>query len=226
MKLAVPVFPGSNCDADCVRAVEDSLPADVAHIWHTETNLDAYDGIIIPGGFSYGDYLRPGAIARFSPITPSIRKAAESGKLVIGICNGFQVLLEMGLLPGAMRRNDHLQFRCETVPLKVENGKTPFTLDYEPGEIIRLPIAHGEGNYYCDEATYDRLKEENRIVFTYAGNNPNGSVGNIAGLVNEGWNVFGLMPHPERAVHEWMGSNDGRRVWTSMYRYWREKISV
>lgn len=226
MKFAIPVFPGSNCDLDCVHAVEDSLAAHVKRVWHTETDLHDVDGIIIPGGFSYGDYLRTGAIACFLPITAAIQKAANDGKLVIGICNGFQVLLEMGLLPGAMRRNDHLQFRCDIVALKVENSETPFTLDFFHGEVIRLPIAHGEGNYYCDEATYARLKQDNRIVLTYHEDNPNGSVGDIAGIVNEQGNVFGLMPHPERAVHAWMGSDDGRRMLTSMYRHWRGKISA
>lgn len=226
MKFAVPVFPGSNCDFDCVYAVEDCLAADVKRVWHTDTDLDDVDGIIIPGGFSYGDYLRPGAIARFSPIIEAIQQAAFDGKLVIGICNGFQILLEMKLLPGTMRCNGHLQFRCDTIPLKVENNTTPFTRGFLPGETIRLPIAHREGNYYCDEATYARLKKENRIVLTYDGDNPNGSVGGIAGIINECGNVFGLMPHPERAVHAWMGSNDGRRVFTSMYRYWREKVSA
>lgn len=226
MKVAVLVFPGSNCDGDCVHAVEDCLTAEVQRVWHTDTTLDGYDGIIIPGGFSYGDYLRSGAIARFSPIMETVKQAARDSKLVIGICNGFQVLLEMGLLPGAMRRNDHLQFRCETVSLKVANNNTPFTFDFAQDERIRLPIAHGEGNYFCDETTYARLQQDNRIALTYCENNPNGSVGNIAGIVNAEGNVFGLMPHPERAVHEWMGSVDGKRIFTSMYRHWREKISA
>jgi phosphoribosylformylglycinamidine synthase len=223
MRFAVPVFPGSNCDIDCIRAVKDVLGRPVEAVWHQESDLSGFDAIILPGGFSYGDYLRTGAIARFSPVMEGVKKAAREGKLVIGICNGFQILLEAGLLPGAMLRNNHLKFRCDIHPLRVENNRTPFTLDYVEGEEIRIPIAHGEGNYYCDEATLAELERNRQIVFRYAGENPNGSVANIAGIINREGNVLGMMPHPERAVFEWMGSADGRRLFTSMLKYWEGK---
>jgi phosphoribosylformylglycinamidine synthase len=222
MRFAVPVFPGSNCDTDCLKAVRDVLDQPVDLVWHQEKRLESYDAIILPGGFSYGDYLRTGALARFSPVMEAVQEAAEKGKLILGICNGFQVLLEAGLLPGAMRVNDHLKYRCAIQSLKVENHRLPFTLDYTEGEVIALPIAHGEGNYYCDEETLQQLREQGQIVFRYEGENPNGSVDGIAGIVNERGNVLGLMPHPERAVHQWMGSNDGVRMFTSMLRYWGE----
>jgi phosphoribosylformylglycinamidine synthase subunit PurQ / glutaminase len=223
MRFAVPVFPGSNCDIDCIRAVKDVLGRPVEAVWHQENDLSGFDAIILPGGFSYGDYLRTGAIARFSPVMEGVKKAVREGKLVIGICNGFQILLEAGLLPGAMLRNNHLKFRCDIHPLRVENNRTPFTLDYVEGEEIRIPIAHGEGNYYCDEATLAELERNRQIVFRYAGENPNGSVANIAGIINREGNVLGMMPHPERAVFEWMGSADGRRLFTSMLKYWEGK---
>lgn len=221
MRFAVVVFPGSNCDIDCFKAVE-RLGEPVDYVWHTETDLTAYDAIILPGGFSYGDYLRAGAIARFSPVMGAVAKAAEEGKLVIGICNGFQILLESGLLPGAMLKNKGLKFLCQMEEIEVVNGKTPFTLDFMPGEKIRLPIAHGEGNYTCDEETYERLQRNGQIVFRYT-NNPNGSLGDIAGIVNEKGNVLGMMPHPERAVDSLLGSEDGMKVFTSMVRAWRER---
>lgn len=221
MRFAVVVFPGSNCDVDCFKAVE-RLGEPVDYVWHTETDLTAYDAIILPGGFSYGDYLRAGAIARFSPVMGAVAKAAEEGKLVIGICNGFQILLESGLLPGAMLKNKGLKFLCQMEEIEVVNGKTPFTLDFMPGEKIRLPIAHGEGNYTCDEETYERLQRNGQIVFRYT-NNPNGSLGDIAGIVNEKGNVLGMMPHPERAVDSLLGSEDGMRVFTSMVKAWRER---
>jgi len=223
VRVAVIVFPGSNCDVDMVRAVADCLGEPVDTVWHTATDLSAYDAILLPGGFSYGDYLRAGAIARFAPVMREVVKAADAGKPVLGVCNGFQILLEAGLLPGAMRRNASLKFRCETVTLRVENNRTPFTLEYGAGELIRIPIAHGEGNYYCDEATLQRLRAENRVVFRYFGANPNGSVDHIAGIANERGNVLGMMPHPERAVHALLGSTDGRRVFTSLLRYWKER---
>jgi phosphoribosylformylglycinamidine synthase len=222
MKFAVVVFPGSNCDIDCYKAVDQVLGEPVEYVWHTQSDLSGYDCIILPGGFSYGDYLRSGAIARFAPAMEAVRQAAEEGKPVLGICNGFQILLESGLLPGAMLHNKRLKFHCETVPLRVENNRTMFTRQYEEGEIIRIPIAHGEGNYYCDEATLKRLQAENRIVFRYADRNPNGSVDNIAGVVNERGNVLGMMPHPERAVLSLLGSEDGRRLFTSLLQSWRE----
>ena len=222
MKFAVPVFPGSNCDMDCIYAVEDVLGESVTPVWHHESDLSSYDAVILPGGFSYGDYLRSGAIARFSPVMQGVKEAAAAGKLIIGICNGFQILLESGLLPGAMLRNKNLAFRCEFQTLSVENAKTPFTLQYEEGERIQIPIAHQEGNYYCDEKNLAKLKENGQIVFRYADENPNGSVQNIAGICNKEGNVLGMMPHPERAIHEWMGSEDGRRLFQSMLKYGKE----
>ncbi|MCM3268879.1 phosphoribosylformylglycinamidine synthase subunit PurQ [Paenibacillus elgii] len=224
MNFAVLVFPGSNCDIDCYKAVEDTIGQPVDYVWHTETDLSKYDCILIPGGFSYGDYLRCGAIARFAPVMNALVKAAEEGKYILGICNGFQILLESGLLPGGMLRNRSLKFRCHAAMLQVENTNTPFTSDYAKGELINIPIAHGEGNYYCDEATLAELKANNQIVFRYEpGNNPNGSVDDIAGICNRAGNVLGMMPHPERAVHELLGSADGRKMFTSILSTWREK---
>ncbi|QKG83468.1 phosphoribosylformylglycinamidine synthase subunit PurQ [Kroppenstedtia pulmonis] len=223
MRFAVPVFPGSSCDMDCIKAVKEILNHPADPVWHNDRNLDSYDAIILPGGFSYGDYLRAGALAQCSPVMEGVRKAVDQGKLVIGIGNGFQLLLEAGLLPGAIRVNDHLQFRCAMQGLKVENNTLPFTLDYHAQEEIVLPIAHGEGNYYCDDKTLHQLEESGRIVFRYIKGNPNGSVGDIAGIVNEQGNVLGMMPHPERAIREWMGSKDGVRLFTSMLHYWGEK---
>lgn len=216
MRFAVLVFPGSNCDVDMAKAVEDCLDQPVEYVWYTEDDLTRFDAVLLPGGFSYGDYLRSGAIAGFAPVMEAVKKAAHQGKPVLGVCNGFQVLLEAGLLPGAMRRNDHLQFRCDFSTLRVENAGTPFTQGYEQGEEISIPIAHGEGNYYCDEATLQELKQKDRIVFRYADENPNGSLDHIAGIVNEDGNVLGMMPHPERAVHAWLGSEDGRRMFASL----------
>jgi len=216
MKFAVVVFPGSNCDIDAYKAIEDVLRQPVEYVWQDETDLERFDAVFIPGGFSYGDYLRTGAIARFTPVMEAVRHHAEAGKPVIGVCNGFQILLEAGLLPGAMRHNNLLQFRCEMVSLSVEANDTPFTRDYQVGQTIRIPIAHGEGNYFADDATIARLKVNRQIVFRYAGYNPNGSVENIAGICNERRNVVGMMPHPERAVHDWLGSSDGRGMFTSL----------
>ncbi|GIQ66476.1 phosphoribosylformylglycinamidine synthase subunit PurQ [Paenibacillus cisolokensis] len=224
MKFAVLVFPGSNCDIDCYKAVEDTIGQKVDYVWHTATDLSGYDAILVPGGFSYGDYLRCGAIARFAPVMNAVREAAEAGKYVLGICNGFQILTEAGLLPGALRRNRNLKFICRQAPLEVVNNRTPFTNQYASGEVIRIPIAHGEGNYYCDEETLERLKANNQIVFRYAnGDNPNGSVYDIAGICNEQGNVVGMMPHPERAVDQLLGSEDGKRMFTSILSAWRER---
>ncbi|QQZ09114.1 phosphoribosylformylglycinamidine synthase subunit PurQ [Heyndrickxia vini] len=221
MRFAVIVFPGSNCDVDMFHAIKDELGEEVEYVWHDSENLDSFDGILLPGGFSYGDYLRSGAIARFSNVMKQVVKAAEAGKPVLGICNGFQILLESGLLPGAMRRNESLQFICQTVQLKVENKNTMFTSQYNQDEVIRIPIAHGEGNYYCDADTLKCLTDNNQIVFTYD-NNPNGSVANIAGITNERGNVLGMMPHPERAVDELLGSADGLKLFQSIVKNWRE----
>lgn len=221
MKFAVIVFPGSNCDVDMYHAIKDELGEQVEYVWHDSENLAEFDGILLPGGFSYGDYLRTGAIARFSNVMNEVIKAAEAGKPVLGVCNGFQILLEAGLLPGAMKRNESLHFICRPVELKVENNKTMFTGEYNEGEIVTIPVAHGEGNYYCDEETFQKLKENNQIVFTYE-NNPNGSLANIAGIVNEKGNVLGMMPHPERAVDELLGGSDGLKLFRSIVKHWRE----
>ncbi|QRG68228.1 phosphoribosylformylglycinamidine synthase subunit PurQ [Brevibacillus choshinensis] len=226
MRVAVIVFPGSNADIDLHNAVEDVMGVPVDYVWHSDTDLSQYDAIFLPGGFSYGDYLRCGAVARFSPVIEQVVKAAEEGKLVMGICNGFQILTEVGLLPGALLRNRSLKFRCKLSALRVENNDTPFTRDFAAGEEIHIPIAHGEGNYYCDEETLAALKANGQIVFRYHGENPNGSLEDIAGICNERGNVLGMMPHPERAVHTWMTSDDGRRMFTSILKTWREKSSV
>jgi phosphoribosylformylglycinamidine synthase subunit PurQ / glutaminase len=222
VKFAVIVFPGSNCDVDMYHAIKDELGEEVEYVWHDAENLDEFDGILLPGGFSYGDYLRSGAIARFSNVMKAIMKASEEGKPILGVCNGFQILLEAGLLPGAMRRNNSLKFICRPVELRVENNETMFTSAYEKDEIITIPIAHGEGNYYCDEETLKKLIENRQIVFRYHNENPNGSLENIAGIINEKGNVLGMMPHPERAVDELLGSADGLKLFQSIVKYWRE----
>lgn len=208
MKFAVIVFPGSNCDVDCYYAVKDGLGEEVEYVWHQEKNLSKYDVIMLPGGFSYGDYLRAGAIARFSPVMEAVREEAEKGKFIIGICNGFQILTEAGLLPGALRKNEGLKFICKTVSVIVENDETPFTTRLKKGQEILLPIAHGEGNYYVDDKTLKELKENNQIVFRYK-ENINGSVERIAGVINKKGNVLGMMPHPERAYDSLLGNTDG-----------------
>lgn len=218
MKFAVIVFPGSNCDLDMYHAVKDVLGEEADYVFHTETSLDGYDGVLLPGGFSYGDYLRCGAIAQFSPIMNEVKRFAEEGRPVLGVCNGFQVLVEAGLLPGVLMRNRDLKFMCKTVELKVETNETMFTNDYELGETIQVPIAHGEGNYYCDEATLETIRANGQIAFTYT-NNPNGSVANIAGITNVQGNVLGMMPHPERAVEALLGGEDGKRLFTSMVKW-------
>ncbi|ALC83873.1 MULTISPECIES: phosphoribosylformylglycinamidine synthase subunit PurQ [Bacillus] len=221
MKFAVIVFPGSNCDIDMYHAIADELGEEVDYVWHDSTDLDGYDGILLPGGFSYGDYLRSGAIARFSNVMKAVKKAANAGKPILGVCNGFQVLLELGLLPGAMRRNKDLKFICRPVELVVENNETMFTSMYGKNGSITIPIAHGEGNYYCDEETLESLKKNNQIAFVY-GDNPNGSLEDIAGIVNENGNVLGMMPHPERAVDSMLGSADGLKLFQSIVKNWRE----
>jgi phosphoribosylformylglycinamidine synthase I len=221
VKFAVIVFPGSNCDVDMFHAIKDELGEEVEYVWHDSRNLDEYDGVLLPGGFSYGDYLRTGAIARFSNVMKEVVKAAEAGKPILGVCNGFQILLEAGLLPGAMRRNESLSFICKPVQLKVENNQTMFTGEYQEGQTITIPVAHGEGNYYCDAETLERLQENNQIVFTYT-ENPNGSLADIAGIVNERGNVLGMMPHPERAVDELLGGADGLKMFQSIVKHWRE----
>jgi len=218
MKFGVVVFPGSNCDHDCFHVVKNVLKQPVEYVWHKNTKLDHFDCIIIPGGFSYGDYLRCGAIARFSPIMESVIKFANNGGLVIGICNGFQVLLEAGLLPGAMLRNKELHFICKFVDLKVEATDTPFSSGYQKGQVVRIPIAHNEGNYYIDDKGLAELKKNDQIVFRYV-NNPNGALDDIAGIVNKKRNVLGLMPHPERCAEEELTSEDGRPIWESIVKW-------
>ncbi|MCL2387783.1 MAG: phosphoribosylformylglycinamidine synthase subunit PurQ [Defluviitaleaceae bacterium] len=219
MRYAVIVFPGSNCDVDMYHAVKDALGCEVEYVWHNETSLDGFDGVLIPGGFSYGDYLRCGAMSALSDIIPAVRKAAADGKPILGVCNGFQILTEIGLLPGVLLRNTGMKFMCRFTNLKVENNNTTFTKLYQQGEEISFPIAHGEGNYCADEATLAKLKAENRIVFTYA-ENPNGSAENIAGIINESGNVLGMMPHPERAVEELLGGADGLKLFKSILQIW------
>jgi phosphoribosylformylglycinamidine synthase I len=224
MRFAVVVFPGSNCDEDAVRAVARATgePADL--VWHQTSSLDGYDAVIIPGGFAYGDYLRAGAIARFAPVMAAVRTHAEAGRPVLGICNGFQVLTEAGLLPGALLPNNHLQFRCDLVRLRVETADTPFTANYQCGQEIQLPIAHGQGSYYADAATLEELRAHDQVVFRYAGLNPNGSVDAVAGIVSRGRNILGMMPHPERAVHPLLGSADGVALFTSLVHAWRQVV--
>jgi len=224
MKFGVVVFPGSNCDHDAYHVVSKQAGQPVDFIWHQDTDLSRFDAVILPGGFSYGDYLRAGALARFSPVMRSLKEFAASGRYVFGICNGFQILCEAGLLPGALRRNAGLHFVCKHVNLKLENSNTPFTSEVDPEQVLSIPIAHAEGNYTCDDETYDRLAENGQIVFRYCDANgetttdanPNGSRGNIAGICNENRNVLGMMPHPERACEPLLGSNDGRDIFRSL----------
>lgn len=230
MKFGVVVFPGSNCDADCYHVIKDVLEQPVDYIWHQEQSIKGYDALILPGGFSYGDYLRTGAIARFSPVMPAVMEFAEKGGLIIGICNGFQILLEAGLLPGAMLRNRSLTFICQPVWLKVQNEATPFTNQLQKGEVLQIPIAHGEGNYFCDPQTLQTLKDNKQILFTYCGPegedqdiyNPNGSLANIAGICNRKGNVLGMMPHPERCSEEVLGGTDGLKIFASMLKWCQE----
>jgi len=224
MRFAVVVFPGSNCDHDAHHALASVLGQEVELVWHKATDLGGADVVVLPGGFSYGDYLRCGAIARFSPVMTRVKEFAAAGGPVIGICNGFQVLLEAGLLPGGMRRNRDLKFICEHVHLRVESADTPFTCSAVSGQVLRIPIAHGEGNYYADPQTLRELGDNRQIVFRYTAPdgtrdedwNVNGSTDAIAGICNRGRNVVGLMPHPERACEAAVGSTDGRVVFESV----------
>jgi phosphoribosylformylglycinamidine synthase len=217
MKFGVIVFPGSNCDHDAFYAVGTNLGQPVEFIWHDSSTLGAVDAVILPGGFAYGDYLRCGAIAKFSPVMKAVRRFANDGGLVLGVCNGFQILVEAGLLPGALIRNRGLKFICREVRLKVETADSPFTSAGRKGQTLRMPIAHGEGCYFADERTLDELEAEDRIVFRYDGN-PNGSLRDIAGILSRERNVMGMMPHPERATEPLMGSSDGLTVFQSMLR--------
>jgi len=224
MKVGVVTFPGSNCDYDAYAAVRHILKENVVFLWHKSSDLQGVDLVILPGGFSYGDYLRSGAIARFSPIMEQVVSFANSGGFVLGICNGFQVLTESGLLPGALIRNSHLRFSCKYVNLRVENAGTPFTGACRQGDVLRIPIAHGDGNYYNFDGDISELENSGRVVFRYVDHrgevtgeaNPNGSINNIAGIINAEGNVLGMMPHPERAVELILGSDDGLKVFESV----------
>jgi phosphoribosylformylglycinamidine synthase len=224
MEVAIVTFPGSNCDYDCYKALSDVVGANARFVWHREPTLGDCDAVILPGGFSYGDYLRAGAIARFSPIMGAVQRFAAEGGPVLGICNGFQVLCEAQLLPGALVRNRSLQFQGERVWVRVERADTLFTREYERGQLLHLHIAHGQGNYVADEPTLARLEAEQRVVFRYVDadgdptdqGNANGSMHNIAGIINEAGNVLGLMPHPERSVESLLGSTDGLPLFRSL----------
>ena len=224
MRIAVLVFPGSNCDYDCYHVLKYTFDQTVDLVWHKGRKLDGYDAVVIPGGFSYGDYLRTGAIARFSGIMKAVEQFSEEGGYVLGICNGFQILLEAGLLPGAMLRNRDLKFICREVYIRAENNTTPFTHLLKPGQILRMPIAHADGNFYADPKTLEQLETKNQIVFRYCdvngktvgASNPNGSKLSIAGICNERGNVVGLMPHPERCTEGVLGNIDGKLIFESM----------
>lgn len=224
MKFGVIVFPGSNCDHDAYHVLSKHVGQPVEFVWHKEESLDDFDAVIVPGGFSYGDYLRCGALAKFSPVMKAIKKMADDGRHVFGICNGFQILCEAGLLPGALIRNKDLNFICKHVNIRVENNQTPYTNGLEKGTVLSLPIAHAEGNYVCDDETFHALEENNQIVFRYTdaeGNaadevNPNGARSNIAGICSVNRNVLGMMPHPERACENLLGSNDGSAIFQAL----------
>ena len=234
MRFAVLQFPGSNCDQDCVHVLGNVLGQDADYLWHKEESIANADAVVVPGGFSYGDYLRTGSIAQFSPVMNAVKAFANTGGLVIGICNGFQILCETGLLPGALVRNRSLQFRCETIFLKIPTADSPFTSEVPEGRLLRVPIAHGEGCYFADDETLATLQANHQILFQYATEtgeltdeaNPNGSLLNIAGICNEGRNVCGMMPHPERASENVLGADDGRRVFESMLRHLEAKTGV
>ena len=224
MKFAIVILPGSNCDHDAYHVTKNVLGADAELVWHKETDLKGADCVIIPGGFAYGDYLRAGALAKFAPVMEPIRRHAAAGGLVFGICNGFQVLTEVGLLPGALMRNEHLRFASRDVHLRVEETDTPYASELEAGQVLRVPIAHGEGNYFADDATLDELERNRQVIFRYCdeegrvtrASNPNGSARNIAGICNPGRNVLGMMPHPERCSEPLLGNTDGLGVFKSI----------
>lgn len=224
LKFGIVVFPGSNCDHDCYHVIKHLLGQEAEFVWHEETDISFYDCIVVPGGFSYGDYLRTGSIASLSPIMKSVEKYAASGAPVIGICNGFQVLVEAGLLPGSFLRNASLKFVCKWVYLRLENNKCVFTSKLKKGDLLRIPVAHGDGNYYCTDQDLRILQENSQIVFKYCGqdgmitdeSNPNGSLNNIAGITNREGNVLGMMPHPERCSEKLVGGKDGRAIFESV----------
>ncbi len=224
MKFGVIMFPGSNCDHDAYHVVSKHIGQPVQFIWHKETDLSSFDAVIIPGGFSYGDYLRCGALAKFSPVMQSVKNFAAEGKFVFGICNGFQILCESGLLDGALMRNRDLHFICNHININVETTDSPYTNELEANKVLSVPIAHAEGNYFCDDETFSKLEANKQIIFRYCDengdvtdkSNPNGARSNIAGICNETRNVLGMMPHPERACEELLGSNDGRGIFSSL----------
>jgi phosphoribosylformylglycinamidine synthase len=231
MKFGVIVFPGSNCDHDAYHVVSKHVGQPVDFVWHKQTDLSGYDAVIVPGGFSYGDYLRAGALAKFSPVMKAVKDFAARGKYVFGVCNGFQILCEAGLLPGALMRNSELHFICQHVNIRVENNEMPYTSELETGDVLSIPIAHAEGNYVCDDQTLAELESNNQIIFRYCDesgaatdeSNPNGSRSNIAGISSKERNVLGMMPHPERACEELLGSNDGRDIFRSLTKAIAEK---
>ena len=231
MKFGVVVFPGTWSDVDCYTVLDEVFNVSVEYVWHKETDLSTYDCIILPGGFSYGDYLRCGAIARFSPVMESLIKFARSGRLVLGICNGFQILCEAGLLPGVLVRNNHLEFRCQWTDLKVDNTSTPFSSRAKTGQVISVPISHGEGNYFAPHETLIEIENNGQVIFRYSAtngdidaiNNPNGSINNIAGVTNQEGNVLGMMPHPERCCDSLLGGTDGKLIFGSVIDYLLEE---
>ncbi|PZC42429.1 MAG: phosphoribosylformylglycinamidine synthase [Chloroflexi bacterium] len=231
MKFGVVVFPGTWSEVDCYTVLDEVFNVSVEYVWHKETDLSTYDCIILPGGFSYGDYLRCGAIARFSPVMESLIKFARSGGLIFGICNGFQILCEAGLLPGILVRNDHLEFRCQWTDLRIDNISTPFSARANPGQVISVPISHGEGNYFAPHETLREIENNGQVIFRYSApngdmdivNNPNGSINNIAGVINEEGNVLGMMPHPERCCDSLLGGTDGKLIFGSVVDYLGKK---
>jgi len=234
MRLGVVVFPGSNCDRDCVHVLRHVLGRDVVELWYGDPAIDGVDAVVLPGGFAYGDYLRAGAVAATSPIMPAVRAFAASGGPVLGICNGFQVLLEAGMLPGAMLRNHVLKFQCKPVHIRVESTRTPFTHGLREGQVLRMPIAHGEGNYFAPDPLLATIQESEQVAFRYCDAhgrvvseaNPNGSLNNIAGVCSPQGNVLGLMPHPERASEEVLGSTDGRMLFESLVAWLESRRAV
>jgi phosphoribosylformylglycinamidine synthase len=215
MKFGVVIFPGSNCDNDCYYAIKTVTGKPVEFIWHQDTSVKGFDAVILPGGFAYGDYLRTGALAKFSPVMQAVREFADKGGLVIGICNGFQILTEAGMLPGALMRNSNMKYICKFLQLRTETTDTPFTNQLTKGQVLNVPIGHGEGNYFADEDTLKELEDNGQVAFRYL-ENPNGSIHDIAGIVNKGRNVLGMMPHPDRSSEQILGSTDGKLIFESM----------
>jgi len=215
MKFGVVIFPGSNCDHDCYYAIKTVTGKPVEFIWHQETSVKGFDAVILPGGFAYGDYLRTGALAKFSPVMQAVKEFADKGGLVIGICNGFQILTEAGLLPGALMRNSNMKYICKFLQIRTETTDTPFTNQLKKGQVLNVPIGHGEGNYFADGETLKELEDNSQVAFRYL-ENPNGSIHDIAGIVNKGRNVLGMMPHPDRSSEQILGSTDGKLIFESM----------